>query len=335
MPTNPRDQILQLAQRNTRFLDRLDVGMARDVNAAYAAARRELVGLIEERRAALLQGTFRGERSTRERELARDVTLLQQIEGRLATLRQQTAGIFEDTWGEAISYANELSEDEIAAILEGLDADQVVGLPGLGQLRFSTSMIDFTAVEIGLEEALAAIQQSQAQTASVLRSELRTGLLRGESFPDLVKRLMAANGSVFSRGRLSALLGARRNVIFANNASRQAWYEYWGQEIPGLEKQAVAAIDENTTDCCLRVHGQIQPLASPYDLKGRPRFADKIAFPPFHWNCRTSSTAYHRDFERGARITTQDMVEAARAERRARRDGSREEIHPAHATSRR
>jgi hypothetical protein len=333
MPTNPRDQILRLATRNKRFLDRLDLQMTREVNKAYGAARRELVGLIRERRAALLQGTFRGERSTRERELARDVTLLQQIEGRLATLTEETGGIIQTSWDESISYANELSEEEIAAVLEGLDADQVVGLPGIGDLRFSTSMIDFSAVEIGLEESLAAIQQSQAQTARVLRTELRTGLLRGESFDDLVKRLMAANGSVFSRGRLSALLGARRNVIYANNGSRQAWYEYWGQEIPGLEKQAVAAIDQDTTNCCLRVHGQIQPLGDPYELKGTPRFAPKIAFPPFHWNCRTSSTAYHRDFERGAQVTTTDMRRAARAEIRARRDGSREEIHPAHATS--
>jgi len=169
----------------------------------------------------------------------------------------------------------------------------------------------------------------------VLKSELRVGVLRGESFPQLVKRLLARDASVFSRGRVSAELGARRTVIYANNAARQAWYETYAEQVPGLGKQAVAAIDENTTDCCLRVHGQVQALGEPYRLTGTPRFADRVAFPPFHWNCRTSSVAYHADFEKGARITTAMMQKAARQELQARRNEGRVEIHPAHATSRR
>jgi hypothetical protein len=50
------------------------------------------------------------------------------------------------------------------------------------------------------------------------------------------------------------------------------------------KKQAIAAIDQNTTDCCLRVHGQIQPLDKPFILEGTPRYADKVDAPPFHWN---------------------------------------------------
>ena len=53
-------------------------------------------------------------------------------------------------------------------------------------------------------------------------------------------------------------------------------------------KQAVAAIDERTTDCCLRVHGQAVPLEGSFRLTGEPRYADEMQWSPFHWWCRTS-----------------------------------------------
>lgn len=101
------------------------------------------------------------------------------------------------------------------------------------------------------------------------------------------------------------------------------------------QKQAIAAIDERTTDCCLRVHGQVQPLDTPFHLNGTPRFADRVMNPPFHWRCRTASTLYLPEMEaRG--IPTSEMRDAARDELDARkRTGMRKEIHPAHSTSRR
>jgi len=101
------------------------------------------------------------------------------------------------------------------------------------------------------------------------------------------------------------------------------------------EKQAIAVIDANTTDCCLRVHGQTQPLDKPFILEGTPRFADKLDSPPFHWNCRTATSLYTvRMEEKG--VTTAEMTDAAMAEMEAReRTGTREEIWPAHSTSRR
>lgn len=100
-------------------------------------------------------------------------------------------------------------------------------------------------------------------------------------------------------------------------------------------KQAIAAIDAVTTDCCLRVHGQTQPLDKPFELIGTPRFADRIDNPPFHWSCRTATSLYTVQMENKG-ITTPQMKEAAEAELKAReRTGRREEIWPAHATSRR
>jgi len=80
-------------------------------------------------------------------------------------------------------------------------------------------------------------------------------------------------------------------------------------------KQAIAAIDERTTDCCLRVHGQVVPFDGKFKLTGTPRFADEMEWSPFHWYCRTSVAMYHESFEEGE---TEQMREAARAELEAR-----------------
>ena len=54
-----------------------------------------------------------------------------------------------------------------------------------------------------------------------------------------------------------------------------------------LYKQADAEIDGQTTDCCLAVAGQIQPLNDPFITTEEPAFASQQMHPPFHWNCRT------------------------------------------------
>lgn len=66
-----------------------------------------------------------------------------------------------------------------------------------------------------------------------------------------------------------------------------------------FKKQAVAALDARTTDCCLRVHGQIRELDEPFDLTGTPRYADQIDWPGFHWYCRTSGVLYQEQFDDG------------------------------------
>lgn len=325
MPS-PRDELLRLAAQNTHFLDGLERDAVRDIYEAYERARNELLGIITERRNALYTRTFTGEERTRLRELARDVALFRQIDARLATLRERIGGIAEGVWQRAVNGAGDITPEELDILLAGLD---------VGSFFYSLTMVDFTSVELGLQRALAELMRSQTAVATVLQSELRVGLLRGESFDDLVKRLLAKDAGVFVRGRLSAELGARRNVTAANNEAKDAIYRLWAPQIPGLGKQAIAAIDENTTECCLLVHGQIQPITGSYRLDGQPRFAALIKVPPFHWRCRTSSAAYHADFEKEATITTQDMLDAAQAELRAREDGSRQKIHPAHATSKR
>jgi len=75
-----------------------------------------------------------------------------------------------------------------------------------------------------------------------------------------------------------------------------------------LQKQAIAAIDNRTTDCCLRVHGQIVDLDKNFKLTGTPRYADEMEWSPFHGWCRTSIALYDGTFDDGI---TDDMHDAA------------------------
>jgi hypothetical protein len=55
-----------------------------------------------------------------------------------------------------------------------------------------------------------------------------------------------------------------------------------------FKKQAIAALDARTTDCCRRVHGQVVGLNEQFRLTGTPRFAGRMRAPPFHWYCRST-----------------------------------------------
>ncbi len=67
----------------------------------------------------------------------------------------------------------------------------------------------------------------------------------------------------------------------------------------GFQKQVVAALDNRTTDCCLRAHGQIQPLDGLFELTGEPRYASKMDWTPFHFYCRSAVVLYSSAFDDG------------------------------------
>src|SRR5574341_1423346 len=94
-------------------------------------------------------------------------------------------------------------------------------------------------------------------------------------------------------------------------------------------KQAIAVLDRRTTDCCLRVHGQTQPINKPFKLTGEPRYADEVDWPPFHWWCRTA-TALVLASEANDDLT-REMREAARRWLTERAKGKRPDQKPANA----
>ncbi len=100
------------------------------------------------------------------------------------------------------------------------------------------------------------------------------------------------------------------------------------------QRQAVAAIDGRTTDCCLRVHGQTVGMKESFSLSGTPRFADKMKDSPFHYYCRTVWTLVRAEDAKDR--LTQQMQEAASYELEQRAlTGKPGAFGPASATSRR
>ena len=93
-------------------------------------------------------------------------------------------------------------------------------------------------------------------------------------------------------------------------------------------KQAVAALDARTTDCCLRVHGQIRELDEPFHLTGTPRYADYQDWPGFHWYCRTSGVLYQEEFDEGL---TDKMRDGAQFFMREREKGNTPDNYPVDA----
>lgn len=115
-----------------------------------------------------------------------------------------------------------------------------------------------------LEAQIAATLALSEDEALVLGDESRAGLLT----PGPV----LAGGA---RWLAAAAIGAYQGTVGVSlrRAGRRDEFR----------KQAIAVIDHRTTDCCLRVHGQVQRLDRPFRLTGEPRYADEVMEPPFHW----------------------------------------------------
>lgn len=89
-------------------------------------------------------------------------------------------------------------------------------------------------------------------------------------------------------------------------------YYLAGQSQTGQKwfKQAIAQIDANTTNCCLAVHGQVQPIDKPFKLTGTPRFANRMMHPRFHWRCRTDEQLWAEGMEEIGQSTNEMRIEA-------------------------
>jgi hypothetical protein len=102
--------------------------------------------------------------------------------------------------------------------------------------------------------------------------------------------------------------------------------QYSKEEAARFKKQAVAALDDKTTDCCLKVHGQIKPIDQDFHLTGTPRYADYLPNPPFHWWCRTAYVLYQEEYDFGL---TEELTSSAKkimSEREAGGTGYRDPV---------
>ena len=199
------------------------------------------------------------------------------------------------------------------------------GIQREGEEAFLTSSpVWLDTLESNLDVVAARLRLAGADEAAILARLVNEGVGDGRA------SLWRTTGN-------AAQLEETRDVWTYATGLIAAYLTTMNQLVTSAEykKQAIATIDERTTDCCLKVHGQIQPLEKDFRLTGTPRFADKVPDPPFHWYCRTTEVLYNEKLEEFG-ITTEKMRDAANAELDARATtGTRETIYPSHATARR
>lgn len=183
----------------------------------------------------------------------------------------------------------------------GIDSEYPAGAEQESQVAAAYDVID--ARLQAQEASIMALLLSGADPAYIMGDESRQGVLRASDI------LLA--GAFWLAG------------LWWNSFDR-----YASQAGGGFSKQVVAALDERTTDCCLRAHGQIQPFSAPFHLTGYPRLADYLDWPPFHHWCRSSGVLYISGYDDGLTQAMQDSAAVVLAERAA---GLNKYRHPADA----
>lgn len=194
--------------------------------------------------------------------------------------------------GEILSLAQILGVQDAAVQLElyGLTllSGQPVNLP--------------EQVDTALAAILAKVDAQEAITLAMLLSEAEPELILGS--PDRAGVLKAGDVLLASSYWVPAIFhGGFSGLVEARAPGR-------------FQKQAVAALDNKTTDCCLRVHGQIVDFDAKFHLTGTPRYADYVEWPPCHWWCRTSTVLYDKSFDFGLTERMRDSAQMVLDERR-------------------
>lgn len=202
---------------------------------------------------------------------------------------------------------------------------------GTAQAEAQVKAYDLGGFTTGLDTALlqdalgAWLGVYDAQAASV-----QAALALGADDPVIVgdeeRAGLLAPSSVILTGTTWLALAAMWGFWwYVEGPAKRKGYDWW--------KQAVAAIDHRTTDCCLKVHGQAVPLDKDFQLVGSPAFAPHMDWSPFHYHCRTSIVlVLPEDAQDGL---TDQMRETARDELEARAKFGRVRIWPAHGRSHR
>ena len=186
------------------------------------------------------------------------------------------------TTGEAGLILDQLMSDSTAALFQQLDAAYNMGIKSATR-QLKTYGIKATATAgaghsvkfQALEAIQGVINAQRKKILAALATNQRQLILGGPSRVGLL-------------GPAPTITEARRwMTAVKHNALVDTVQET--AEITGkvFYKQAVALLDDVTTETCQNVNGQIVPLTGLFILTGNPRFADRMESPQFHYNCRT------------------------------------------------
>lgn len=225
--------------------------------------------------------------------------------------------------------------DALGTLRRAVEAALAAGLRTASDIGLTQALRELELYEVTLRPTVPpATREATAATLATLEAQLAAvrGLIRTSGGEALILGDGARVG-VLSPGPVLRE-GARWLAVQTLESYEQATSAALADQADEYRRQAIAALDERTTETCLKVHGQVVGLDEPFVLTGTPRYADEMHKPPFHMWCRTS-TALVRAQNADDTLSRQ-MRDAARAELTAREaTGERQEIHPAHARSRR
>jgi len=178
-----------------------------------------------------------------------------------------------------------------SAVVESLNSSAALGI---SQAEAETGVwgLPFRSQSLQVAPAQAAIMARVAEQAASVDATLALAgwgagdsiLGDGESTLGVLQPAPLLPGVAFWIAEIAGL-AFTASMLASTAGTGQEWY-----------KQAVASVDNRTTDCCLKVNGQTVPIEADFLLTGEPRFADSMPWPPFHWYCRTSGVAVPVDF---------------------------------------
>jgi hypothetical protein len=173
----------------------------------------------------------------------------------------------------------------------------------LGTLRLAveraTSEILQNAADLGLSQAESELATYGlpspgvgAQTAEALRAvvdelEARLQAIRALGLAGVDEAIVLGDASrigIFTHGPMTRDIAnwAAMLAQLGYDQAVQDSVERAGAQDEYL-RQAIAAVDHKTTQTCLMINGHVASLKGDFELKGTPRFADKIHSSPFHW----------------------------------------------------
>lgn len=280
---------LRAATAHIRALTALEGRLAREVARIYEELRRGLQDAL----------SARGARGVRE-ELPRVLTAAQ------AALRRQLVAAAARVAQRAEAFAR----DDLGRLAPLIDAP----------LPVAPAVAASAAARARLTDAeIARAMQWLDGIGGLILAEA-TRLEVSGAAPDVaIARLLApglasdGRASIWRQGRARGDLAVTDFVFGLDSGGRGAIYQEAQPRGIRFEKQAIAAIDRRTTQCCLNVHGQVRPMDQPFDLSGTPQFAPQMMGPPFHYRCRSVIVLYHPAVERVG-PTTAELRASARQE---------------------
>jgi hypothetical protein len=209
-----------------------------------------------------------------------------------------TLEVFKNTLADSIKAV--LRSAQEAGIKNAADQLKGYGVKAANPGQLVLGLVD--ELNVAMKAITAEIASQQATIEAIALAELDTALITGtQDRTGILRPSPVAEAAAFW---ITNLFHDSFGFTVSNSGG-----------VMGFRKQAIAALDRKTTDCCIRVHGQIQPFDTDFYLTGTPRFADRLAWSPFHGRCRTSIALYLAKFDDGLTDQMLQSAEILKAER--------------------